>query len=259
MDQSRLDDLTRFVARRTGRRSLVAGALGSLLATLAPGLGTTDTAAKPGAKRSPCRKPKRRCGKQCVSVANNRQHCGKCNRRCKPGHTCRGGKCTPPPCGKGGPCLVFVTSTEHSGEMGGLAGADAICTRAAREANVAGTFKAWLSSQSGSPYSRFARNPGPYVLVNGTRVANNWADLIDGNLLAPINVTETNVSLNAAVVWTGTDPQGKWEGLDCLAWTDRTTDRSAFTGYTLRWDARWTYDFTAQCHMFQRLYCFQQS
>lgn len=262
MHHSRIDDLTRFVARRTGRRTLVTGALGGLLVALAPGLQTLDAGARQKPRRSKqrlCKKPRRRCGKRCVNVRTNRQHCGTCGRRCKPGHACRGGKCKPRPCGKGGPCLVFVTDHWHTGEMGGLAGADAICTRAAREADLPGNFKAWLSSQNGSPYSRFTRNPGPYVLRDGTRIANSWADLIDGALIAPINLTESNVRLDAAPVWTATTPQGKWRSGDCLAWTTRAPERIGAVGDTDQTGEQWTDGPVRPCGEGNHLYCFQQS
>ena len=42
-----------------------------------------------------------------------------------------------------------------------------------------------------SPDSRFSRGVGPYVLVDGTIVANNWSDLTSGTLRHAIDETET--------------------------------------------------------------------
>jgi len=63
----------------------------------------------------------------------------------------------------------------------------------AMAASLPGTYKAWVSTNqaNGTPATRFTQSATPYVLVNGTKIANNWADLIDGTLLAPINRTET--------------------------------------------------------------------
>ena len=36
---------------------------------------------------------------------------------------------------------------------------------------------------------RFTPSPGPYVRVDGVRVADDWQDLVDGELNAPINVS----------------------------------------------------------------------
>jgi hypothetical protein len=106
------------------------------------------------------------------------------------------------------PKKVFVTSQAYNGNLGGLAGADAKCQQLANAAGLQGTFKAWLSDQSGNcPANRFAIGfspPGPfhpklattptlqhpYVLVNGKTVANNWADLTKGSIATPIQVDE---------------------------------------------------------------------
>ena len=87
---------------------------------------------------------------------------------------------------------VFVTSTSYDGNLGGLAGADAKCQDQADAAGLTGTFKAWLSDAKGSPSTRFTRSAGaPYVLVDGTVIADNYAGLTSGSLEHPINQTET--------------------------------------------------------------------
>ena len=42
--------------------------------------------------------------------------------------------------------LVFITSTLHDGNLGGVAGADQICNELASDAGLPGTYMAWLSS-----------------------------------------------------------------------------------------------------------------
>ncbi|MFM7297985.1 MAG: MopE-related protein, partial [Planctomycetota bacterium] len=98
------------------------------------------------------------------------------------------------PVGGGGTCsrYAFVTSTMHTGNLGGLAGADSICQTRATAAGLPGTYRAWIGTSAGSPATRFNRSTVPYVLVNGTVVANNWTDLTDGTLASPINRTELN-------------------------------------------------------------------
>lgn len=265
MDQSRIDDLTRLVARRTGRRKLVAGALAGLFGGLVPGLGALDAEAKKKRgkpKKRRCKKPKRRCGKQCVNVRSHRQHCGTCRRQCPPGHACRRRKCVPPPtCGNGGACRVFITNSRHDGNLGGLAGADAICTRIAREAGLPGTYMAWLSNRFGSPASRFTKNPGPYVRVDGIPVANNWADLTDGALLARINKTETGLPAPTADgwPWTSTTPSGTWSEEDnCQDWTSTSGEGSVGSSQASRLGT-WSQFGFLTCSNKYFLYCFQQS
>jgi hypothetical protein len=57
------------------------------------------------------------------------------------------------------PCKVFVTSTVHDGNLGGLAGADAICNSLASDAGLPGTYKAWLSDGFNSPSMLWIRIP----------------------------------------------------------------------------------------------------
>jgi cysteine-rich repeat protein len=111
--------------------------------------------------------------------------------------------------------FVFVTSITYTGNLGGLDGADAKCNARAAVAGIGGTYRAWLSDITGSPSTRMSKAGGPYRLVNGTVVANNWADLTDGNLITAINLTElgtlppqpTFCGPGNTPVWTNTPPR----------------------------------------------------
>jgi hypothetical protein len=180
------------------------------------------------------------------------------------------GKTTLPPppaagCGAGGPCRVFLSSTRHSGNLGGLGGADAICQGLATTAGLPGTYKAWLSDSTSAAGSRFVPSPGPYQLVNGTTVAATWADLTDGTLLAPINVTETGGDPGGNVVaWTGTLPNGNGplESTEhCANWSTNAagnTNRGR-VGFSVRSNTEWTSNGYSGCDETVHLYCFQQS
>jgi hypothetical protein len=66
-------------------------------------------------------------------------NCGRCGRACPDGQVCFLGECVLP-CGKRGPCRVFVTANIRTGGIGGLAGADAICQWEADVARLPGTY-----------------------------------------------------------------------------------------------------------------------
>src|SRR4051812_38795722 len=86
---------------------------------------------------------------------------------------------------------VFVTSIQQNGNLGGLAGADAICQTRASFAGLPGTYRAWLSTTAVDAEARFFHSTSPYVLTDGTTVvANNWDDLVDGTLAEAITMTE---------------------------------------------------------------------
>ena len=127
-------------------------------------------------------------------------------------------------CGGAKSCAVFVTSTTHTGNLGGLDGADAICQARAKSGPAApGTYKAWLSTACQSRRRlRLTHATVPYRLVEGTQVAGDWDDLTDGTLDAPINRDQGGLLLPISQVWTGTAADGSFAGSDCVAWTDKS-------------------------------------
>jgi hypothetical protein len=88
------------------------------------------------------------------------------------------------------PRRVFVTSTTHDVHFGTSAGVDAYCQARADAAGLGGTFRTWMGFLGSSPFGRFNRSGGSYVLLDGTLVATSWTDLVDGTLLHPIDLTE---------------------------------------------------------------------
>jgi hypothetical protein len=155
---------------------------------------------------------------------------------------------------------VFLSSSFHTGNLGGLSGADAICQNLATKARLPGEYKAWLSDETGSVASRFVPSPGPYQLVNGTRIAANFADLTDGTVLANIDVTETGGGTGGtAFVYTGTRIDGIAQpGETCANWTNGTAARDGLMGFAAETDNFWTIFATGSCANPAHLYCFQQ-
>jgi len=151
---------------------------------------------------------------------------------------------------------VFVTSGSYDGNLGGLAGGDAICQAAADSAALAGTYYAWLSSSTQSPSTTFTQSGVPYVLVDGTVVANNWSDLTDNSLDNPINL-DANSSIGSGYVWSGTYSDGTASSLTCGDWN--STSSGGGLGDTSAINNMWTSGrATENCLTNYRLYCFQQ-
>ena len=173
-------------------------------------------------------------------------------------------------CGDETSKCVFVTNTLHDGDLGSLAGGDEICQDLAEGSLAApGTYKAWLSiGQTGnSAAERLTQGAVPYKLVDGTTVANDFADLTtcDGSggacLLHPIDLTETGAGPVDAEVWTATGATGMREGGDCGGWTVvAEEDVLGSFGLSSAVDANWTLvsNGEAPCSEDRRLYCFQQ-
>jgi hypothetical protein len=183
-----------------------------------------------------------------------------------------------PVCGTGAPCRVFVTSTMHRGNFGGLAAGDAICQARAAGATppLPGNYKAWLSDGAGnSPNTRFTRNPGPYVLVDNTLIANDYTDLVTLGIITPINKNESGVPIPIPIidnVWTGTRANGDRtpfadgnngftpNGQCTSNWDTMATGTRGWVGHTAVSGLGWTASIVPRpCSFQMRLYCFQQN
>jgi len=170
---------------------------------------------------------------------------------------------------------VFLTSTVSDANLGGVAGADAICQARANFAGLPGTFKAWISAGDltafTDPATTFTQSTTPYVRVDGVVVAADWADLTDGTLDAPINIDELGVAHidDSPAAWTATNTDGTAVvydagrlGIlipDCSDWTD--SNGNAGIGVAVNTDSYWTRHEPvgdAVCSVNQRLYCFEQ-
>jgi hypothetical protein len=172
--------------------------------------------------------------------------------------------------------VVFVTSATYNGNLGGLAGADAICQSHADNACLTGTYLPWLSTASTSPSARFPHQAVPYRLVGGTKIADNWGDLTDITLDAPIGLDELGNPAPASdpvtcgveqtdLVYTGTYYDGT-RFLDsaptqCGDWTTTTGD--AGWGYRNEINNLWSLGCSSNgqgnvCFVQAPIYCFQQ-
>ena len=154
---------------------------------------------------------------------------------------------------------VFVTSKTYSLGFGGVVGADKQCATLATAAGLSGTFKAWISDSTTSPATSFAQSSAPYKQVDGTVIANDWADLVDGALAIGIKVDENGTTGIKDVIATATKTSGFYTGSACSDWTSVT--KGGFTrGVSTRVDGTWTDDRIDACTKLTqvRLYCFEQ-
>ena len=163
---------------------------------------------------------------------------------------------------------VFVTSLSYDGNFlgappafaTGLDGADDTCTEVAHLAGQTGTWTAWLSDQTNDAADRINNGGGaPYQLINGTVIANNLADLLDGTLDAPILIDESGNTVNAAFeVWTATAADGINPGAGaCTQWTVNDVAIRGRIGRADATDATWTDEGGGNtCDVFNKLYCF---
>lgn len=166
-----------------------------------------------------------------------------------------------------GACLAFVTSTTHAGNLGGLAGADAICHARAAAGGLPGDYLAWLSDSTGSPATRFRCTEAScsgqgYTRVDDAPIASDWDALTDGTLEFAISVTEQNAYLRPSDsgVWTDTLITGEARPFPahCSNWSTKSSG-TGYMGAATAFDAWWTdTNGGTACGAPFHLYCFQQ-
>jgi cysteine-rich repeat protein len=155
---------------------------------------------------------------------------------------------------------VFVSSASYTGALGGVAGARAKCQALAEAAQLGGTWDAWIGLLGDSPVKRFVKSPLGYKKLDGTVIADTWADLTDQTLDAPIDLTE-KLTIVSAETWTGVTATGTSSSDSCVDWTSGASFFVGENGHTKSVDFHWTQDganpFQA-CDVMRRLYCFEQ-
>ena len=167
---------------------------------------------------------------------------------------------------RGASTYVFVTSQAFTGNLGGIAGADQKCQDLADAAGLPGTYLAWLadSGPASAPASRFTQAPNAYLQPGiGSAapqvVADDWADLTDGSLDRPFDVTENGNQIGGAFnVWTNVTIAGALLSAvhHCSDWT--STDVNGYLGFGKRTDLGWTDGIDNACVFPSHLYCFGQ-
>lgn len=170
----------------------------------------------------------------------------------------------PPACAGTIPCerIVFVTRTLHSGNLGGVAGADAFCQAAAdaKGSLVRGrSFAAWLSAPFNVAGTRLAHGTMPYRRTDGHMIAANWDELVSGTIREPIDRDEKGMPITqATAVWTGTLPTGGLYTPNCEDWTIGSEIASGALGITTARDMAWTANTEQSCSTMGALYCFER-
>lgn len=153
---------------------------------------------------------------------------------------------------------VFVTSETYTGNLGGLAGADAKCQALADAAGLTGTWRAWLSTATENAKDRVSNRK--YVRTDGALVAINIGDLTDNTIANPINIDESGNQITIDLfVWTGTTSIGVASSdARCNDWTSGTPSVMGRRGVSTATTGMWTSVFTTACDVSNRLYCFER-
>jgi hypothetical protein len=152
------------------------------------------------------------------------------------------------------PNRMFVTSTTQTGNLGGLAGADAICRTRALAAGLSGTYVAWLSTSTVNAIDRLASASG-WVRVDGRPVFNTRADIVAGASQYRPTMNEFGATSEDQFLHTGTAGNGTATGTLCLDWS--TTIGAGVAAGRNRFSGRqWTNGSTNSCAGASPIYCF---
>jgi len=159
---------------------------------------------------------------------------------------------------------VFVTSESFNGNLGGLKGTDEKCQAQADDPAStvpSGTYLAWLSDGTDSPDTRFTKSSHPYVLPDGTRIAENYTDLTDGSIQHLIDIDSTGKTVGQNRFWTGTNEDGTTAQpfRTCTGWMNPITNARGMVGSTGHTLTSWSSQSQNRCNTISnRLACFQQ-
>jgi len=147
-----------------------------------------------------------------------------------------------------GPMSFFITSagSGNGGDLGGLAGADAICQNLAEGAGQGDrSWRAYLSTQGADAVNAKDRiGPGPWFNANGAQIAPNVDGLHSaGHRLSAFNALDergrkipgSGYAPNRHDILTGTQPDGTaypaGEDMTCSNWTSSGDNGKARVGH----------------------------
>lgn len=116
--------------------------------------------------------------------------------------------------------MYRVDDTLRDGNLGGRAGADALCAASANRPAGYANARAFISVGTGDAIADMPGNygvptTGTITGPTGTLIANDWADLLDGSIADTLE----NVGVTDAAWWSGSNDDGSLHADNCTGWT----------------------------------------
>jgi hypothetical protein len=136
--------------------------------------------------------------------------------------------------------ILYDLGNTHNGNVGGRAGGDNLCANSPNKPAGYSHYRLFVSVSAADEIRDMPDNysvPTNLAIrsTNGTLLANNWADLLDGSINASLS--------NAGVIdqsnwWTGSNADGSLGGGNCSGWTS-SGGEFVRTGYALFQNGTW--------------------
>ncbi len=153
---------------------------------------------------------------------------------------------TPTPAPRG---IVLYSAGVQVAELGGRNGADSICQQVSNKPAGYGAYRAFISVNANDEIRDMPTNYGvptnvPITSPNGTTIANNWADLLDGNIQKSLSAA--GVIPAESTWWSGSSSDGSVTNT-CQEWMVVTSSAFGDYGCADATDASWINCETQSC------------
>lgn len=146
------------------------------------------------------------------------------------------------------PNRIFVTSETYDGDLGGIAGADAICQGHADAASLGGTWRALLQTPTEDWHERLTGSRG-WVRVDGAPVLDS--PVSNALLLGAVAIDENGMFYAAESIWM--TQTGSTNG--CLEYSSNSPSEEGRADYTYRGASFGSGGRTVACDTRSRLLC----
>jgi len=152
--------------------------------------------------------------------------------------------------------VAFVTSETVNGNLGGRAGADAVCNRLASSGGLPGQYFAWLSTSTASSVDRLRGSRG-WIRSDGLPLVDTLDDLPD-YMFYPLRTDEQRRDVGEQQVLTASTGDGRlgppFEA-PCADFTSATASGVVDGGLTSAVGLLWSTFTQAGCGVQRHLYC----
>ena len=182
------------------------------------------------------------CGAACGDIddgCGGTVHCG----GCAAGADCIGNTCVVPKA----PITIYDAGGK-SGPLGGRAGGDALC-QAAIPADRCTKTRVLLSVSASDEIRDMPSNYGvptdaPLESLNGSKIADDWADLLDGTI--DTSLGGAGALVGTSFWYTGSNSNGSMTTETCTGWTTSALADATY-GTSSQTSSKWISTSTATC------------